>query len=156
MVEGYAKRRRHETHNYCQNGGATALNWKCKLWTGLTHALFDLQPWNFNTHMRLLMPFKLLHSDFWPLIFRSTTILNDMKNSKNRTPRGIFCKKTFYTCTLDLFPPFWAVWKTLKPVFLPACLNNLRETFYTQSIDHYLKSQVKRSLLAKWWRYSTQ
>ncbi len=28
-------------------GGAIANSWKCKLWTGISHALFDLESWNF-------------------------------------------------------------------------------------------------------------
>ena len=69
MVVGHVKRSRNETHNDWPNGGAVAVNWKCKLWTGVTHALFDLQPCNFDTRMRLLMPnnFYTLTFDLWPL-----------------------------------------------------------------------------------------
>ena len=69
MVVGHVKRSRNETHNDWPNGGAVAVNWKCKLWTGVTHALFDLQPCNFDTRMRLLMPnnFYILTFDLWPL-----------------------------------------------------------------------------------------
>ena len=60
---------------------ATTKGWRCsnqlnaKLWTGITHALFDLQPW--MRRMRLLVPnnFRGLTFDLRPLDFSQFWII---------------------------------------------------------------------------------
>ena len=54
LVEGYVKGQWHEGHGHWPKGGAVAISWM-QNFEQVTHALFDLQPWNFYTRMRLLM-----------------------------------------------------------------------------------------------------
>ena len=70
MAEDYAKRLKHEARNNRPNGGAVGSLRKCKLWTGVAHAVFEVQQWNLYTLMRLLMPnnFYALTFDLWPLL----------------------------------------------------------------------------------------
>ena len=105
MVEGRGKWSITKAHSYWSNGGAVALHWKSKLWTGIAQALFDRQPCNFRPHMRLLMPynFAIWTSDLWPLdfppfwiIWKPFKILLLLQFSRK-------VHKTFYTWTLDLY-----------------------------------------------------
>ena len=104
MVVGHVKRSRNETRNYWPNGGAIAVNWKCKLWSSITHALFKLLPWNFDTHMRLLMlnNFRSLTFDLWPLDQPPFWII--WKTVKIELVLGFLSNSNtnFYTWTLDL------------------------------------------------------
>ena len=69
MVEGHAKWWLCEACDHWPNGGAIALNWKCKLWMLIAHEPFDRWRWYLYSLVRLLMPnnFCIMTFDLWPL-----------------------------------------------------------------------------------------
>ena len=103
MVEGHWKRTRTEAHTQLSKGGAIALSWKLKLWTGVAQALFNSQPCNFCPHMRptISYNFAALTYDLWPLDLPPFWI--KWKTLKIYLLLGFSYKvhEMFYTWTLD-------------------------------------------------------
>ena len=104
MVEGHGKQSITKAHSHWSKGGAIALHWKCKLWTGIAQALFNSQPCNLRPHIRLLMPnnFVTLTFDLWPLDLPPFWII--WKPVKILLLLGFSSKvhRNFYTWTLDI------------------------------------------------------
>ena len=85
--------------------------WRCstqlkiKLQTCIAQALFDRQPCNLRSHMRLLMTnnFAFGTYDLWPLELQQYSII--WKTVKSNIIVGFSHKvhETFYTWTLDLY-----------------------------------------------------
>ena len=100
-----------KSHSNWSKGGAIAVNWKCKLWPVATPALFKLLPWNFNTHMCLLMMnnFRTLTFDLWPLVQPPFWII--WKTVKIELVLGFLSNSNtnFYTWTLDLCRQIYGV-----------------------------------------------
>ena len=69
LVEGYAKRWWCEARDNWPNGGAMALDWKCKLWTHVADEPYVRQRWHLYPLMRLLVPnnFRIQMFDLWCL-----------------------------------------------------------------------------------------
>ena len=105
MVEGHGNWSITKAQSHWSNGGAIALNWKCKLWTGIAQAPFDSQTCNLCPHMRLLMPynFPIWIYDLWPLDLRPFWIIWKKVTIIVFLGFSLKVHETFYTWTGDLY-----------------------------------------------------
>ena len=167
MVEIHAKGPQNEKHENWPNGGAVAGLWKCKLWAGIAHALFDLQLWNFYTHMRLL-----LLNNFVALTFRPPDIWIMWEPVQIYLVLGFLQNflETFFIWTLDryltqnnqlLFLRANENWMFMRNLFLPlksTCKVAISRQFGLQYGRGLVQISLKEILywLAKGGRYSNR